>query len=363
LKDFSFARNTKGTLAQLRNLVESSARYVDVQLDFVDDECDDVAPYIVLSHLMRSLPPVFSGGLIHMEVAAVLDAVGLDKPLGLNHFTSFKHKRHPILPFKMAYRAPPGYFGDKDHQLRPQYKEFIADKFCNALESWLAMYEWELTPEGQGGLVNSLNEALDNAERHGHPTVDGGMGDWSMAGFSRLVRTGDDFRLECSVAIVSAGSTIAESLVTAAPDVSARISSYVAAHSSSRLREPLLKTVMALQDGVTRVSEASEGRRGGVGLMTLVNLFGELGETDNADLQSVFTILSGTSCLRVTSPYRHGTARENSTLRELWFNDENCATLPPSANHAFSIKEDLAGTVLSACFKIDPEFLSRKLAA
>ncbi len=364
LSELSFSRNPEGTLAQLRDVVRAASTSMDIQIDFLDSRCDDVAPYIVLSHLMRALPPVFSGGSIALEVAAVIEAVGLDKYLGITKIFTSRHRDYPILPFKMARRVPPGYFGDQDHQLRPQYKEYIADRFCNALESWLATHDQELTPEAAGSLINSITEALDNAERHGRPEVDGGMGDWSMAGFSRLIEGDDgDTRLECSVSIVSAGATIAESLETAAPNVRDRIERYVQTHAPKGTeRRASMRTVMALQDGVTRVSEASEASRGGVGLMTLVNLFAELGDTDNDALQSVFTILSGSSCLRVTSPYRRGVRGENSTLRELWFNDENCATRAPSASYVFEIEDEFAGTILSACFTIDPEFLNRKLS-
>lgn len=366
LKDFSFARNPKSTLDQIKSLVEKASKSVELRIDFIDTTCDDVAPYIVLSHLMRSLPPIFSGGQINLEVAAVLESVGLDKALGMGGFTTTKHREKLILPFPMMHRAPPGFFGDEDHQLRPQYKEFVADKFCNALDGWLSTHDAELTPEAAESLTSSITEALDNAERHGAAEIDGGMGDWSMAGFSRLVVTSEaEIGLECSVSIVSVGSTISSSLETAAPDVSARIDQYVSTHvglGAGSGQRRLLRTVMALQDGVTRVSAASDAGRGGVGLMTLVNLFADLGDTDAPDLQSVFTILSGSSCLRITSPYRRGVMAEGTTLRELWLNEHNDPVVIPSANHAFTIRDDFAGTIISACFTIDPVFLRRNIS-
>lgn len=368
LENLSFARNPTGTLRQLRKLVEKAAVSVDLRVDFCDPRCDDVAPYIILAHLMRALPPVFSGGTISLEVAAVLEAVGLDRALGIRHIASSRHRETRVLPFPMMQRAPPGFFGDKDHQLRPQYKEYVADRFCNALEGWLDTHDIELTPEAAESLINSITEALDNAERHGAAEVDGGMGDWSMAGFSRLIVTEEaETSLECSVAIVSVGSTISASLETAATDIRNRIDAYVSSNLGPRFvegrgRRKLLRTVMALQDGVTRVSAASQASRGGVGLMTLVNLFGDLGETDKETLQSVFTILSGSSCLRITSPYRRGLPAEGSTLRELWFNERNDPAEPPSATHAFAIADDFAGTVLSAYFTIDPGFLRQKFS-
>ena len=363
LREFSFSRNPKGTLEKIREVARKSAVCTDIRLNFRDDKCDDVAPYMVLAHLLKSLPPVFSGGVINREVTAVVQSVGLDRALGIGRILGHRDSDDEILPFKMVRRAPPGYFGDKDHQLRPQYKELVADRFCQALEDWLAASGYELTDNGSLLIVSSITEALDNAERHGHPAIDDGMGDWTMAGFSRLKGDEGAERFDCSVSIVSVGSTISQSLVTAGPQVAKRIDSYVASQGPLRdERRDLLRTVMALQDGITRVSEASAARRGGVGLLTLVDFFAELGETDKRELDSVFTIISGTSCLRMTYPYRRGTVSESSGLRELWLNSENDANVSPDANHAFSLEDRFAGTILSACFSIDRDFLKRKFA-
>ncbi len=223
LSNFSFARNPSGTLEQIRNIARLASRSIGIRINFTDDKCDDVAPYMVLAQIMKALPPVFSGGLINREVAAVLESVGLDSMLGVNRGKKASSP-FPILPFRMAFRAPPGVFGDREHQLRPQYKEFIADQFCSALNTWLEAKGFELTDVGIEALIVSITEALDNAERHGCPEVDGGMGDWSMGGFARIIHDGQTIqRIECSVAIVSIGSTIAESLQTAGPRVAGLI--------------------------------------------------------------------------------------------------------------------------------------------
>jgi two-component sensor histidine kinase len=362
LKDFSFARNPKGTLGQIRKVARLAAQNIGIRVNFTDQRCDDVAPYMVLAQMMKALPPVFSGGLINREVATVLESVGLDRTLGVNRLAR-QNSPFPILPFKMVYRAPPGVFGDDEHQLRPQYKEFVADRFCSAMDAWLEAKGFELTSDGAQSLIVSITEALDNAERHGCPEIDQGMGDWSMGGFARIILDDSDIRhIECSVAIVSIGSTVSESLATASPAVSALVDGYASLQTAKHsLDMGLGRTIAALQDGITRDEAASVANRGGIGFLTLADVFASLGETDQAELQSVFTILSGTSCLRLTPPYQRGVAAPGDSLRKLWFNVANDGHMKPDANHAFKIEDDFPGTILSASFCIDPGYLRRNL--
>lgn len=117
---------------------------------------------------------------------------------------------------------------------------------------------------------------------------------------------------------------------------------------------------MALQDGITRVGKATEGRRGGVGFMELVDIFAELGKNGRDNLQSMLTILSGNACIRITSPFEKG-ARGDEGMRQLWFNDENAMSLPPSDSHVQSLEIGFPGVILSACFTIDPTYLREHL--
>lgn len=364
IRDFSFIRNPRETLEQIRNLCRLSATSTSIRVDFVDEVCDDVSPYLVLAALMPSMPPVFSGGFISAEVASVIESVGLHDTLRVYRVKKRSKSKFPVLPFRMAVRNPPKKFRDRNFQLKPQTKEIVADHFCDTLEGWLDRYELELTPEGAQSLTNSITEALDNAERHGRPDVENSVGDWSMCGFSRLIEPEDDSlevpRLECSFSIVNIGATIHESLQTADPSVRSRVDRYKADHKRS-LSSELATTIVALQDGITRVAAASEARRGGVGLLELADLIADLGDTDQSQLQSRYTILSGSSCIQVTSPFSRGERSQGSQLRELWFNDQNSDTKLPSEDHAFTIRERFAGTVISAWFCIDPEFLRKSL--
>jgi len=364
LENFSFAKDPEGTLHQLRALGEACAIFPDLRVNFSDTDCDDVTPYIVLAHLSRSLPPIISGGQITQEVSDVVDAVGMQRALRIGTIRrKSRDKGNSVSAFPLFDRTPPGAFGDKDHLLRPQVKEYVSDRFCDTLNAWLRAHTIELTPEAEGAFTGAIGEALDNAERHGSLSSEKAEGDWSIAAFSKISHSGDSKLIRCSVGIVSIGATISESLNSAASEVKERIDKYVKQHTPLLSRGPTaecLRTVMALQDGITRVGKATEGRRGGVGFMELVDIFAELGKNGRDDLQSMLTILSGKACIRITRPFEKGTLSEEQ-MRQLWFNDENVMSHPPKGSHVQSLEIGFPGVILSACFTIDPTYLREHL--
>jgi hypothetical protein len=367
VEKFSFSSAPVETINKLWTIVDHAGRSPDIVLNFLDADCLDVAPYVVLAHLMRALPPVFSGGLISNDLAAVVESVGLDRPLGMGRISGDARRAKRILPFKMVSRNPPKKLGDKSHQLKPQHKEKVAGNFYKTLDSWLDAFDIELTPTAGESLINSITEALDNAERHGDIQLQGQIGDWSMAGFSRWKRCEDDeLRLICSVSIVGVGTTISDSLETADQTVRARIDEYVNRWKGNRYivgsgRRRLLRTIMAIQDGVTRVADASLHKRGGIGLLELIGLFADLGESDSEAYPTLVTIISGNSCVQAKGDYRRGTANGESSLRELWFNDQNSPAHPPSDQHAFVLPRSFPGTIITASFAIHPGFLLKQI--
>jgi hypothetical protein len=363
--NFSFAKQPASVMNHLAELTALCAQRADLQLSFVDVDCDDVTPYILLAKLVPSLPPIISGGRISHEVGDVVTAVGLRGDLRIG---TIKRARlgadYSVSAFKMASRTAPGAFGDEDHLLRPQYKEYVADRFVNTLNGWIGQHGLGLTLEAEGSFSRAIGEALDNAERHGD-REEGAEGDWSIAAFSRLMfdATGAPL-LRCSLGIVSIGATISESLNTAAESVRALLDRYATGHSGpmrSQRKAEMLRTVVALQDGITRDPKATEGRRGGFGLMELIDVVADLGDNGRDDSPATFTIVSGHACIRVTGKFGQG-QRRTGPLRELWFNDANDPSQPPSKEHVMSLDHSFPGVILSACFTIDPAHLRKKLA-
>lgn len=363
-KNFSFAKNPFGTMELLHSLAEACTKYPDLNVNFVDTVCDDVTPYIVLSHLSRSLPPIISGGKISHEVSEVVDAVAMRSALRIGTIgRKYKALNSLVSAFRLVDRDSPSQFADEQHLLKPQLKEKVADRFCDTLNTWLRKHELELTPNAEGSFVRAIGEALDNAERHGSANEPSAEGDWSIAGFSKLIESDGKLLLRCSVGIVSVGATISDSLHSAADEVKSKIDGYVNLHSPFFQDVDIsecLRTVMALQDGITRVEKATIGRRGGVGFMELVEIFNELGANALPDMSSNLTIISGKACVKVTHPFNRGIIDANG-LRKLWFNDGNDDNAKPCSEHVMSLPIAFPGVILSACFTIDPDYLRGSL--
>lgn len=376
--NLSLAKNPNETLKKLADLANACSVFPEVRLNFLDSTCDDVASYIVLAHLHSALPPIITGGRIHEEVRKVISAVRLRQALGIGAIGGVRRRKRNrgfterrrkaiegVSAFELVTRSSPQRFSDRHHQIKPQRKEQVGDSFCSTLNGWLGEYQLSLTPEAEQSLVTAIGEALDNAERHGAADTGSAMGDWSVAGFSRLCEEDGRQILRCSMGMVNIGTTISNSLFSAAPSVKSKIDSYVARHTpifGSGMQPELLRTVMALQDGITRVSDATRDRRGGKGFMELAQAFAELGDNGISSMPSVFTIISGRSCVQFTGRFRQGMRDAATRRREMWFNDDNDPSKPPSEAHAFTLDKEFPGTILSASFVIDPTYLRKRLS-
>ena len=362
LEHFSLVQDPKGALDLLAQAVDAAAQYPDVKLNFIDQQCDDLSPYILLARLREGLPPIFTGGLITQELRKVVDAVGLRKPLRMAPFKYKKRHDFLISAFPLHRRIVPSKLMDKEHQLRPQHKEKVAEAFVDTLNEWLGENEdaaIELTADAETNLISTIGEMLDNAERHGDLKSDSQVGDWWIAGFRRMGLGPDDqLILDCSVSIMSLGTTISESLETASQAISDEINAYVALHTSKSCDRELLRTIMALQDGITRKPEISDRHLGGTGFMHLITTFATLGHNVIPGKEPLITIVSGNSCIRITPPYIYPKRAAGATgPRELWLNAANTRSVPPDIKHAFRISRRLPGTIVSVRFSIDAKHL------
>jgi hypothetical protein len=146
------------------------------------------------------------------------------------------------------------------------------------------------------------------------------------------------------------------------------MAAYVSKHRSLfdlQFSEECLQTVFALQDGVSRFSDALQARRGGTGLMDVLEFFAALGGISKTGWEPKLAILSGSTCIIAKSPYVHGLRRTGAPLvagrlapRELWFNDLNDPDSRPSADHVLSLPAPVRGTIITMAWTLNPEQLS-----
>ena len=363
LNSFSFVDDPAGTIKSLQDLARLESTSTGGRLNFLDAQCPDIGPYLVLQAMERAMLPIFMGGKISSSIQAVLDSVGLRRALGM---TFERDSDVPIWPLPFRTRGPQGTV---QHDLnRPQTSEHIASSISANLNDWLGTLAGkQLTPEGERLVLSMAGEAINNAERHSDPesSFDGS---WSVAGFLSPRITKDEVFYRCHLALLSTGATISESIQTSAPATKAKMSEYVERHRSrfsGRLTSETLETVFALQDGVSRDADALRHGRGGTGLMDIAEFSALLGSTASREGQnSTLAIVSGSTCVTFRHPYLEGKRRDPSLgedglrqPRELWFNSENRPDTAPDGEFVRHLPARLAGTLVTMAWTIDPGYL------
>lgn len=353
--------NPDGVFRFFSELSESEALCSEVRINFKDEFCNDIVPFLILAEIRPSLLPVFSGGAMSPRVQKVLLALRLDRPLGMTF--SRKPDRSDVWALPLRQRYPRNTSNSPLRYENPTTGEIVADDLCEEFDKWLDIADpgLGLTREGRAHIKMMAGELLDNAERHSAP--DTKDGDWSLAAFMGR-RTDEAGRIyyRCHIGFLSAGATFAESLKHAPPQIAARISEYVthARRDGSAASESTLATLVALQDGVTRDQSAFAAKRGGTGLQEVLEFVSELGQTSDPLLQPKITIVSGQSCIALRPPYMHGTRSGDTCCapRELWCNETNDGTKAPDSAFVFDLDRGFPGTVISIAFTLDPEYLT-----
>ena len=355
LEGFSFFENPDTTFEGLKRIAELEASEVVAHVHFQDDFCIDIGPYLVLAEAWPAMAPVFGSGRMMPPLQKVIRAVGLHRQFGMTLRAATDEK--DIWAYPLQRRRPANSSSSDNLQLEPQRRERVADGLCNAIDSWLDQpkIRQELTLEGRAWIANIVGELLDNAERHSHaPDKDG---DWSIAAFmARRTEAGEDV-FRCYLGFLSVGSSIAESLQTAAPRVKTDLGRYCAKHSDSGITRETLSTLFALQDGITRDPLADAADRGGYGLQEVLEMVSILGHSTKPGREPRVTIISGTSCIRLRPPYVKGERMGGAdSPRVLWCNAENSSNCRPDAEFVYDLRERLAGTVISVAFTLDPDY-------
>lgn len=250
--------------------------------------------------------------------------------------------------------------------LDEQSHEKIAGNLQSAIDEWLGVTAGQrLNARGRRIVLRLVTETLDNAERHGDLSDNPDDGDWIVAGF--MARREDDVNPEyyrCHLAFLSAGTTISETISTTPEPTRTKMEDYVSLHRRSvgtrRHSADHLRTVFALQDGVTRSEIAVKEKRNGTGLQDILEFYSDLaaGGAERADAS--LSIVSGNTCVVCTNPYMHGIRQGgDDSERELWFNEPNDQSIPPDHRNVIELERCLKGTLISMAFTLDLHYLER----
>jgi len=302
LESFSLLEYPKETISAIKHLAKVACTAYQAHLHFDDEHCIDIASYLVLAEVWPALSHVYQSGRISTTIQDVINAIRLRKALTMR-FPRRADSRSDVWAFPLQRRRPSKISKAPERDLAPQTREKVADKFCDALNDWLAVAGLQLTDKGRANYATLIGELLDNAERHSELSKDGS---WSIVGFMARRREHDQDVYRCYMAFLSEGVSIADSLKTADQSVRKQVDDYCQRHRQAGQSEDTLATLMALQDTITRDPVATAKRRGGTGFQEVLDFLKTFSTTESPADSPRFTMISGGSCIQLRPPYIFG---------------------------------------------------------
>lgn len=365
LRNFSFIDNPIGTYNLLKEIIAAEAKAKFSYIDFLDERCFDVAPYLVLGLMQKNLTKgVCQGGQVSGPISDVMHAVNL---LDLYETTRMNKANCAfIFPFKIRSRRKSGSSTNDNLPHSETTEEKASAQFVETFNDWLEKLPTplELTPEAYINIGTLFGELLENAKRHGDP-VDAD-GEWHIAGFMEAIPTNDQsdplkaVKYICHFSIVNPGNTIFDSMQHAPTDIKKAIQRHV---ENWKMNDDPSKTeaywnLCAMQDGISRIHPTEHNPKNGFGIMqalvALMTAFGDVGDTKQ---EPVMTIVSGESCIMVKYPYNR--YNEVDGRRILTFNDDNDLDKPPEADHVLKMPGRFPGTLITVRFAMDSSHLMK----
>jgi hypothetical protein len=351
-KQFSFIDNPDGTLrtlaafARLAQLTPHEI-FVDQRGSRDIDLCAASVLNVLALAAGRDYRVRFSGAWPTSEAATEIVAVtGLPKALGVP------------LPRLPNFSTLGLIHGRREaNKLSSTKAEKTANQIIKQLDSWYRAYGFQLRAEGKERFGKLIGEVLANAEDHS------GRAEWWTCGYLRQ-KPGLDYG-DCHLTFFSFGRSMAESLQELPTDshLRSRIESLVEAHAQQRFfsshawREEDLWTLYALQEGISRHSEADDSR--GFGTAEMIEEFQELGRTSDSGTQPRMCVLSGRT--HILFDGRYSLRRENSqgedARRVIAFNDTNDLNRPPDPQSVRALTCSFPGTLISLRFYLDRTYL------
>ena len=274
LKEFSFTHNPIMTMNLLGELADRECDSFGINIDFHDDYCLDVGPYLLLSVMKRQMTPIFLGGEISNPMSKVLHALELDQELGIA--VPISNELHEdVFPFPVHRRRASGRSTSETRFIDQQSHEKVAKSLSAAIDDWLQVTaSQQLNPRGRRIVLRLVAETLDNAERHGDVKCAENDGEWIVAGFMARREYKNHEYYRCHLAFLSTGTTIEESITTAPEPITSKINEYTDRHKGSigsrDQSAKHLRTVFALQDGITRSEQATLEKRNGTGFQDIL---------------------------------------------------------------------------------------------
>lgn len=357
LVDFSLIDHPKETLQALAGIAKAETHEIATTLNFKDERVYDIGAFLILRVMHDRMLPFVIGGKMHRRIQKVIDAVGLRHGMGMGRFSN--NNTDDVFPFPLQLRRPPKAGHYRNTALEASTKEKAADILVQSMNKWLNKLDEpeELTDDGRAFVTGLLGEVLNNAERHSNLELRNN-GNWFTAGFMArrrrdgvLPKDANNIKHVCHLSFLSLGKTIAESISTADERILKPMQKYVELHKSKVRTEEALKTIYALQDGISRVPQSEGGTIGGIGMLDIVELVNELSH-NGAKGDAALTIVSGKTCIILKGKYR-SFDWNTGYKRHQFFNEHNDINKPPDDSVIVGLDQKFPGVIISVRFELE----------
>lgn len=233
----------------------------------------------------------------------------------------------------------------------------VSKQITTYLNDCLSTQNLELNIKGKRTIGNIIGETINNCTLHTGLDFE----NWFCMGYSKYLKP----YTKCSLVIFNFGNTLYESLKYNSEDskipdrISERIRS-IKGYKKFIFTEENLWTLFALQDGVSRCYNDTDGKDRGTGTIRLIKTFQSIGNTFDGKKANM-AIISGKTKILFDDNYSISEKLVNGSPRDIIaFNRNNNLLELPDKMNVQTLKNKFPGTLISLEFYLDNKYLSRK---
>lgn len=233
-------------------------------------------------------------------------------------------------------------------------KEIVSSRLAAYFANCMRTAGFELKKHALGLLSSIVSEVLDNAELHGNAD-----GRWYAIGyFNPDAENAIDS--SCHIVLFNFGDSLYQSLrrPDGPQELRRKLKELSSRHErgllnrASELRKSTLWSLYALQEGVSRLSQADGEVARGSGTVDMIRFFSELSSVDQR-----MAIVSGDAYILSDGSYLPRKDRNNDTV--LAFNADNDLNKAPDSKYVRALEQRFPGTLISLRFPFSAEHLEK----
>lgn len=242
----------------------------------------------------------------------------------------------------------------------------VATDLTLYLDKCLHTQKYRLNDFGKSLFSDMLGEVITNCEIHG-----GKDAMWYTQGYYKII---DEANIgEMQLVFLTIGDSIYEGLKKDANEETLQKLQHMhnvqAQYTSDSWNEETLYTVLALQEGISRLrTEKIEGYEyRGSGTVNLIEKFYTIGGTNNSLVEPKMSIVSGHTRIEFSDKYKLQKKQfkddaifGNTNSRIIAFNHENDIYQPADPENVMYMREYFPGTIISLKFYLDRNYIEQK---